>query len=174
MSAYIRDYRQRAGRELRFFKAQRSLPDVVSRAAMCELPSGKRHPHQYRIPRESLEEARRRLLGTDLAGCQSFDELHDRIEETIGDIHMVGPLVTYDIAHRIGAYIELEPTRVYLHSGTRDGARTLGLGRGRKTLEVSELPRAFHRLSAAENEDCLCIYKREIGAAARLSGVERQ
>jgi hypothetical protein len=48
---------------------------------------------------------------------------------------------------------------VYLHSGTRDGARALGLGRGRDTLRKHELPREFEELTAAEIEDCLCIYK---------------
>jgi hypothetical protein len=36
--------------------------------------------------------------------------------------------VVYDIAHRIGAYLRREPEAVYLHAGTREGARALNLG----------------------------------------------
>jgi hypothetical protein len=163
VDAYIRDYRDEAGRELHFFAIQRTLADAVRPAAMCELPGGKRHPHQRRIPHDSLHEATQRLLSMDLGDARSFDELHDAVATAIGDIHMIGPLAIYDIAHRIGAFLSLAPERVYLHRGTRDGARALGLGRGRKTLAIDELPREFRRLSAAEIEDCLCIYKAQIG-----------
>jgi hypothetical protein len=81
----------------------------------------------------------------------------------------VADLTIYDITHRIGAHLGLAPERVYLHRGTRVGARALGLGRGRATLELRELPPEFHRLTAAEAEDCLCIYKDRLGAMRRQS-----
>lgn len=162
VDAYIRDKREDAARELRFYAIQRSLADAISVAALCKSPSGKRHSHQCRIPFASLAEARRRLLAADLRGAAIFDELHDLVADTVRGIWMVAELTVYDIAHRIGAHVGLAPERVYLHRGTRDGARALGLGRGRATLELHELPREFHRLTAAEAEDCLCIYKKEI------------
>jgi hypothetical protein len=131
------------------------------------LPSGKRHPHQRRIPAASLAAAGRGLLAADLTGCSSFEELHDEVEDMVGDIYMIGPLVIYDVSRRIGAYLGLEPSLVYLHSGTRHGARALGLGRGRPTLKMSELPRELHRLSAAEGEDFLCIYTEELAVLGR-------
>ena len=88
-----------------------------------------------------------------------FDELHDAVAAKIGGIHMIGPLTIYDIAHRIGVFLNLAPERVCLLCGTRVGARALGLGRGRNPLEVDELHREFHRLSAAEIEDCPRIYR---------------
>ena len=126
------------------------------------MPSGKRHPHQHRIPGASLHEAAQRLQGVDLAAVESFDELHDVIAAAIGDIDMIGPLTLYDIAHRIGAFLRLTPTTVYLHRGTRDGARVLGLGRGKKTLSMDDLPAEFRRLAPHEIEDCLCIYKAQM------------
>lgn len=163
---YIRSYREPAVREMQFYSQQRSLRDAVDRAARCILPSGKRHSHQRRIPGEALKEARKRLLGADLRACQSFDELHSLVDSLIRDIHMVGALVVYDLSHRIGAYLGLEPMRVYLHAGARDGARALGLGRGRDTLDLSDLPREFDRLTPAEAEDCLCIYKERLAGKA--------
>lgn len=61
----------------------------------------------------------------------------------------------YDVAHRIVAYLGLEPEHVYLHRGTRVGARALGLGRGRQWIDLAELPDEFGRLTLAETEDCL-------------------
>lgn len=163
---YIREHRANAAREMKFYAGQRTLADAVRRAAACELPSGKRHSHQRRIPAASLQDASQRLLGVDLSAAESFDELHDAINAAIRDIDMIGPLTVYDIARRIGAFLGLEPTRVYLHRGTRDGARVLGLGRGRHVLDLDELPREFHRLTAAEAEDCLCIYKAQLAQLA--------
>lgn len=164
---YIRRYREPAAREMQFYTRQRSLADAVDRAARCVLPSGKRHSHQYRIPGEALEAARARLLGADLRSCQSFGDLHSRVDSLIRDIHMVGALVVYDVSHRIGAHLGLAPERVYLHAGTREGARALGLGRGRDALDLDELPGEFGSLTPAEAEDCLCIYKEAIRRAMR-------
>src|SRR5688500_8688904 len=63
VSDYIEHHRPRAARELEYFRrVLRSDDEAVSRAALALLPSGKRHPHQYRITRVALEESRRRLL----------------------------------------------------------------------------------------------------------------
>jgi hypothetical protein len=40
-----------------------SLEDAVREAALSRLPSGKRHPHQRRIPLRVLHMAERRLQG---------------------------------------------------------------------------------------------------------------
>lgn len=51
VSDYIREYRDHARKEMRFFEIQRSPSKAIRKAALCELQSGKRHPHQRRIPR---------------------------------------------------------------------------------------------------------------------------
>lgn len=130
----------------------------------CRTPSGKRHPHQRRIPGAALQEAVQRLQAVDLAAAETFDELHDVINAAVRHIDMIGPLTVYDIAHHLGAFLGLEPTRVYLHRGTREGARALGLGRGLHTLDLDDLPPELQRLTAAEAEDCLCIYKAQLRA----------
>jgi hypothetical protein len=137
------------------------MAEAVEHAALCRTLDGKRHPHQYRIPAASLAEANRRLQRSTLASCRSFDELHDFVDGALRGIHMVGPLTVYDIAHRIGVHLGLAPDKVYLHAGTRVGARHLGF-RGRDTIDLDELPDAFSKLSAAETEDCLCIFKDDL------------
>lgn len=131
-------------------------------AAMCRTPEDKRHPHQRRLPEKVLQAAHSRLSKTDLQSCDTFEELHDRIEAAIRPIPNVGPLTVYDIALRLGAYLRLEPERIYLHSGTKVGARMLGVKRWIATLGRQDLPEAFRILKPREIEDCLCIYKDEL------------
>jgi hypothetical protein len=69
------------------------------------------------------------------------------------------------VSTRIGAWLKLEPRQVFVHAGVRVGARALGFG-GRDRLDLQELPGPFRDLSAAEAEDCLCIFKDELRALA--------
>lgn len=162
VSRFIRYNRQDSAKDLRFFASQRTLKDTVAKAALAKLPGGRKHSHQYRIPSASLNEAKERLLKTDLSRAKSFDELHEIVKEIIQDIHMIGALTIYDTAHRIGAYLGLRPDKVYLHRGTLAGAQALGLNCSSGTLKVTELPAPLRRLSPDEIENFLCIYKGDL------------
>ena len=168
---YIREYREDARKEMRFFEIQRNPSDAIRKAALCELPSGKRHPHQRRIPRALLEQVEARLqgIGRKLARATTFDELHRAVENEVGGLKGIGALTVYDIAHRIGAHFRKAPERVYLHAGTRAGAQTFGIGGG--SFDPKVLPKAFYRLAASEIEDCLCIYKDNLRGSARTRHV---
>jgi hypothetical protein len=151
------------GREdLRGFSRSGTVEGVIADAARSIRPDGSKHPHQWRVPRAVLDDACDHLLPLQgaIVAARDFDDLHQAVERAILPIHGVGDLLVYDVATRIGAFLGLKPDVVYLHRGTRDGARSLG-HRGR-TVAVSALPRAFHRLTAAEIEDCLCLYKGRI------------
>jgi hypothetical protein len=166
VSDYIERFRAPAADEQEYFNwVPRSDEEAVSRAALALLPSGKRHPHQYRITRVALEESRCRLLDClpVLQQVTIFDDLHEDVNALIGPIPGIGELTVYDTALRIGAHFGLEPTRVYLHAGTRKGAEALGLDPRRKTIEMDELPEPMRRLSAREAEDVLCMYKSDFG-----------
>lgn len=73
----------------------------------------------------------------------------------------------YDGTTSISAHLGLNPDRIYLHSGTDQGAKAILRIRNRKTMNRSELPAAFMRLRCCEIEDCLCIYKRDLARFAR-------
>lgn len=150
--------------EQRRFADMPDLETAVAAAAACTNAKGKRYSHQRRLPRTALEEAGERLAEADLASCETFDELHERIEEATREIYRFGPLAVYDTAARIGAFLRLEPERVYLHTGSHTGALAIGLGRKKKILEVSDLPSEFHVLTGGEIEDCLCVYKKQLKA----------
>jgi len=169
VASYIRDFRPGAELEFDFFRSCASLKRAVKYASLSMLPSGNRHPHQYRIPASVLREADRNLqaVSTSLRSCATFDELFHLVESEIGGIYGGGELTTYDVATRLGAFLGLEPERVYLHAGTREGAQHLGIVTRRESFEPSELPRAFRKLRPREIEDCLCIYKRQLAKRAR-------
>ena len=165
---YIRHYRDRARAEMRFFEIQRSVSAVIQKAALCMLPSGKRHRHQRRIPRTVLTQAEARLqvVGQRLAAASNFAALHSAVEREIGSVRGIGALTVYDIAHRLGAYFGKAPALVYLHAGTKMGAAALGF-RG-SSIDPGDLPGPFSRLAPAEIEDCLCIYKDELCDARQV------
>ncbi|HLH29753.1 MAG TPA: hypothetical protein VKY31_01030 [Terriglobia bacterium] len=167
VSHYIGHYRDHARAEMRFFEIQHSPSAAIHKAALCVLPSGKRHPHQRRIPRAVLElaEARLQAAAKRIAAASDFAALHDIVEREIGSIRGIGALTVYDIAHRLGAHLGKAPALVYLHAGTRTGAAAFGL-KGNST-DPEELPAPFSRLAPAEIEDCLCIYKDELRGARR-------
>jgi hypothetical protein len=161
---YISRHRASAAAEMDFFRNE-SFSVAIEYAALYKLADGHRHPHSYRRKLEALKEAYRRLqaIPGEMQKCSSFEALHDLIEREISSIDDIGPLTVYDMATRIGAHLHLEPEKVYLHSGTKKGAGALGLGARRKTLELAELPVEFARLTASESEDCLCLYKDDLG-----------
>jgi hypothetical protein len=159
---YIQNYRADASADMKQFRILPSLRDAIRHAALCHwLPGQKRHPHQYRIPKTVLQAAERELQQARhlLARAASFEALHGEIERRIGRLRGIGALTVYDIAHRIGSNLRKKPKLVYLHRGTRIGARRLGFTG--KMLAPRFLPSAFSRLTPVEIEDCLCIYKDE-------------
>jgi len=101
----------------------------------------------------------KQLQAARLEQTADFDELHQRVDQAIGSLHGIGELTVYDTALRIGARLGFLPERVYLHSGTRVGARALGLDWRATVLDVSDLPRELRDLRPHEIEDCLCIFK---------------
>lgn len=171
VAQYIACDQHRGDGELAWFSGLPDYETLLEKAVMSRTSQDQRHPHQRRIPEAALRKAHRALSRSDLQSCGSFADLHNAIDAATESIPKIGPLAVFDFACRIGAWRKppLQPELVYLHSGTRVGAAALGLARGRQTLHVHELPKAFHRLSARHAEDCLCIYKDELKRIASRS-----
>ena len=146
--------------ELRYFATRSTDEEAVGEAAMCRI-NGKRLSHQRRLTRSALEEAGRRLVGnlSVLRAARTYEELHDDVEALIAVIPGIGDLTVYDIALRIGARFKKSPAVIYLHAGTRAGAKALDLDWRARTLQVDDLPPELRKLTAREAEDVLCIYK---------------
>lgn len=139
-----------------------SLDEAIEQAAFAKMENGKRHLHQYRLRHMNLQKVHYQLKRCDLRSCNTFRELFAMIDDAISGISGIGVLMVYDTAHRLGAHLKIEPESIHLHAGVRVGAAALGFkGRG-NWIDPKSLPDEFHQLSAAEMEDCLCIYKVEI------------
>jgi hypothetical protein len=158
------EYRREAQKELgRFCKSDQmpTVRDAVKSAARSEEADGKRHPHQRRIREGSIVNATKALLlaADRIHGSSSFGELLKLVEEILANVRGVGELYTYDVSLRIGAWLGHMPEKVYLHRGTRIGARALGLDTSEGSVEMSALPVELQQLPPSEVEDILCIYK---------------
>jgi hypothetical protein len=162
VAAYLRDHAENEMRYLRFYQIQKSLPDAITKAAMAELPNGGRFSHQWRIPDVVLAQARDALLKLDYSRVHTFAELYEKVAADLRPIYGIGLLTIYDTAHRLGAFLKLNPDEVYLHAGVRAGAKALGLGDWRAKLPMSVFPPAFQRLRPEQVEDCLFIYKNQL------------
>lgn len=162
---YVALHREKANDELIAFRNEPSLKAALKRAGMAKRPDGKRYDHQRRLPAIVLRKATAELLRAPLTKANDFNNLHRCVKNAISSIRGVGELMIYDTSLRVGAKLGLLPERVYLHSGTRHGARALGLNWRAEHLEVRECPREFHVLSPHEIEDCICIYKDRLKSA---------
>jgi len=157
--AYKLRFRPRSQEELEAFASESTLLAAVKRAGWAERPDGKRYDHQRRIPRDALEVSANRLRRAKLETARTFDDLYDIVSRAIGSIRGIGELTVYDTALRIGAKLSLAPDRIYLHAGTRVGARKLGLNWREDSLALSDIPEALRELKPREIEDCLCIFE---------------
>ena len=169
VSDYIEKCRIGAQQELLLFTNLETLETAVEFAGLARCPGGGKFHHQFRIPPRTLEKSKSMLaqLISKIRNCLNFEELFNLMKEKIKDIPGIGELTIYDTALRIGANLGIEPKLVYLHRGTKVGAKALGKVweiniRGRNSLNRSELPGAFSKLSPREIEDCLCVYKKDI------------
>lgn len=168
---YRRTCRDDAIHELDYFGMSPSYRTAIRRAALGEMPGGRRHAHQRRLKADVLEEADRRLraVAADLQRCSTFAELHGAVGRTIRSVAGVGPLAVFDVAVRIGAYLRLEPDRVYLHAGAAEGARRWASGVA-PHLAPQELPPPFRQLTPRDRGLPLHLQAR-IGQASSVKAV---
>lgn len=164
---YKRKIRPKAKEELAYFINMDSLNQCIYCAAYAINRSGKRYSHQRRLSESVLQESYQILLKEKdrISQTKSFEELHSMIRGLLIDIHGIGPLYIYDTSLRLGGYLGLSPEKVYLHAGTKDGAKALGLNWRSDYLELKELPPSLLVLDPHEIEDFLCIFKDELAGA---------
>lgn len=160
---YIQNSREKKRAELKWFAVQPDLAAAIRQAAFAEDDDGKRLPHQRRIKHEAMAAFQMALVdaSTELGEIHEFHLLLEFLGGIGESIPGIGELYVYDLALHLGAQLGLSPQRVYLHRGTRQGAKKLGLQFRKKWLDADELPEALRELPAYEVEDILCIYKNE-------------
>lgn len=190
LPAVIRDWKWRFGEgaELEHMRDEivdfcASAPDfrtAVDRACRSRRPNGKMHNHQSRVPLITLLAFRDRIIhhrrdvlkvleaAGDNPHKDGFDAMHDYLKHDLAPPG-IGPVTLYDVCTRIGGYLNVQPTSLYLHAGVREGWQALCRalawdeprhGQGRP-LRVArhDLPRAFSGMPADEVEDFICTYR---------------
>jgi len=162
----IRHYRESDERDpdswVLFCKKQKTLYEAIYVASMAINHLGNRHPHQFRLMKSDLRNfenslaKQEKLIGT----IKSFEDLFQIVK--CAKVHGIGELAIYDTAHRLGAFLNIFPEKIYLHSGTLVGATKLIGKINSRVITKQDLPEPFKSsdLTCMELEDILCIYKR--------------
>jgi hypothetical protein len=173
LEIYIKEYKynysKTTAEEIKEFKNMPSITDTIKKAALMTIGKGKRHPHHCLKSKNTLETAKDILLNnqTKISRANNFHDLHEIIIKTLKGLKDVGPLYYYDTALLIGAHLGKLPEKIYLHAGTKKGAKNIGINvRGKKYIITQDLPchKVFEnfKLRYCEIEDFLCIYKEEL------------
>ncbi len=166
----IREYKREYGDHQRARRRQfRDFASITEAIKHATGSVGKVPDHQRRVGREALTRASDQLLRhqEEIESCETFAEILALVEASTAGVRRFGRLAVYDTACRLGVYLGVEPEAVYLHAGTADGAKALGLGTSRGYLEMDELPAPFRLLEPWECEDFLCIYKSRLTVLSR-------
>ncbi len=159
---YKANYRPNTENEFDWFENQPSFESAVINASEAKDERGKMYSHQCCVNAMSIKNAKAELLENidNLEKSDSFHSLWLLLNRLIKPISGIGELYVYDAALRIGAFLKLYPEKVYLHAGTRIGAKRLKIKNSNEDwIEPSELPKELQELSMKEDEDILCIYK---------------
>jgi hypothetical protein len=96
---------------------------AIEKAALAINRKGKRCSHQRRLKKAALKQACRSLVDESgpIEQAEDFDGLFRLIRAAVNRFPESVNFYVYDTALRIGAKLNLFPTRVYLHAGTRRG-----------------------------------------------------
>jgi hypothetical protein len=134
--------------------------DALRRAVRSKRPNGKMHNHQSKVSK-SLPALEDKLVNSIHSLCRSetFGSLYHGIE--LRAPKGIGPMTTYDVAVRFGAYLRLKPDRIYLHAGTRMGLKALGydLEGWWVSFPMEGLPAILRNKDPDTVEDFLCTYR---------------
>lgn len=156
--------------QLDFYEKLKTLKQAIIYACNngCFEINGKKHysSHFNRRTKKTMKDIETELLKNivDISKCKTFIKLYDLIYSLTKSILGAGKLTIYDIALRIGAFLKLYPTEVYLHAGALVGANKIGvyLEKGSKTVDKSifvAIDPSFEKLDCKQIENFLCIYK---------------
>lgn len=164
---YINNFREEINNEIEKIKIA-SLQSVLNIYGWGKNIDNK-YIHLSRLRKDSLKKAEKKLLKSEneFRESKNFDEIFNAIQNKIEkEINGIGKMYTYDTALAIGRKLNKLPEFIYLHKGTRKGAKLLKitLKRGIKYIskDIEGMPTEFRVFEPYEIEDILCIYKKDI------------
>lgn len=139
--------------------SEKDILRVIEMAGLSRNKDNVKHNHQHRLPNKVLRQFADRLLrnADRIVKCKNFDNLHAMVAELA--LKGIGTLTIYDTAHRIGLRLKIRPDKVYMHSGTRNGAEMILKRKVREPYLDKSVFKDYSHLQCDEIEDILCIYK---------------
>jgi len=177
MVKIIKCYKQNRLHKLnKYLKGYRKLEikQVIELACLGKKSDGKMHGHQFRIKKVALAQVSETLLKkanvAAISKCKNFESLYNLIDKKRA--YGFANLCIYDTALRIGFYRRIYPQKVYLHRGTKVGAKSLKLNTTNGCITMNELikkSRAFNLLNPYQIEDLLCVCKKDL-KVGRITG----
>jgi len=139
--------------------------EAIARAWKSRLSHGRMHGHQCRVANRLADGLAVALAdGIQPESLKDFQSLHIWVKSVVGRVRGLGTTTAYDIARRLGAWLRLEPSKVYLHAGTAAGARKFGVEG--EIAPLSAFPKELQSLGATHAENFLCIYKDRLPCSA--------
>jgi hypothetical protein len=168
LADFKKHHRSNSARETRFFRTMPSMGLAIYHVAMAVDGNDRCFDHQFHITQPARRKAKQVLqqIEAQMQACRSFHALHSLFLHHLTPVRGLGEMYIYDAALRMGAYLRLYPFYIYLHRGTRVGAKALGLVVNRPYLERTELPKDLQVLSADNIETFLCMYRNQLSVHA--------
>ena len=156
---YHRDWGNSYREEDRWWSAKElTWEKAIERAWDSILPHEKMHRHQWRVGKKLPEGLKIALAdGKQPEDFRDFQSLYDWVKFVVDRVKGLRVTTAYDVARRLGAWLRLEPSVVYLHAGTAAGAKKFGIEGEFAPLNV--FPTEIQKLGATHAENFLCIYK---------------
>lgn len=157
-----------------------TIKEAIHRACMSRGEDGKLWHHQGRVWQRNLEAYERKLnepyFYHGIEDSEYFWELMIYCRQASAKTPGIGPVTEYDVAMRIGGWLDLEPEHLYFHAGVTEGLRALGVAipRGLYCIDRERLPEFFQDKNLDIVESFLCGYRSEIARVmANRRGIQK-
>jgi len=153
-----------------------TLKEAIHRACMSRGEDGRLWHHQGRVWQRNLEAYERclneHLYYDGIENSEYFWELMIWCRKAAAETPGIGPVTEYDVAMRLGAWLDLEPEHLYFHAGVTEGLKALGVAipRGVYCIDRERLPKFFWDKNLDIVESFLCGYRSEIERVMKLKG----
>ena len=146
-------------------KNQTTLSSAIYVAASALNELEEIHGHQKRVGYKASKQFALHLLTAEhlIKNARDFEELLKIVSSN--RTHRIGALAIYDAAERIGIFLGILPTKIYLHCGSKEGAaKLLAPLKGKKSLNMTDLPIVWQQagLMPQQIENIFCIYKKHL------------
>ncbi|WP_369372684.1 hypothetical protein [Streptomyces sp. cg36] len=174
LTRIAKDYRRRwlpsEEDERAWYRNQPSLEHAIRYSGRCENAFGTQESHQRGTKSlyAKVTDAYLQPNKEALAEQEGFDDLITLVDRLVRHVPGIGEMYVYDVADHLAAYLGMSPAFVYLHRGTRDGTKALGIqcSPSDRYLPKRAFPQGLQSLEPWQIEDVLCIYKDILGRIA--------